>query len=139
LFAVLGRIVAPSVSIEKEASRTSDEQAFIKSRTLSNGVSVNNYFQDFSKVVHTKASVDKDLYGKPEMVFIHEEGIQGMATDLKKLGTAFLSGITILTAKRIRLLLDEVVATHRKRILIRRKHRKKLQNSDNFLPYDKMK
>jgi hypothetical protein len=35
--------------------------------------------------VHTKASVNKDLYGKPGMVFIHESGVQAMASDLKKM------------------------------------------------------
>ncbi|MDR0748714.1 MAG: hypothetical protein LBF62_03980, partial [Tannerellaceae bacterium] len=32
-----------------------------------------------------KSSVDKDLYGKPGLVFIHEGGVQGMAADLKEM------------------------------------------------------
>ncbi|MDR1668123.1 MAG: SAM-dependent methyltransferase, partial [Bacteroidales bacterium] len=76
------------VILQKNSSKTEltpDEQVFIKSRTLSNGININNYFQDFSRVVHTKSSVDKDLYGKPGLVFIHEGGVQGMAADLKEM------------------------------------------------------
>jgi hypothetical protein len=64
---------------------TPEEQAFLKSRTLSNGISINNYFQDFSHVVHTKGYPDKDLYGSPGMIFIHEGGIPAMAKDLKNM------------------------------------------------------
>jgi hypothetical protein len=74
------------IILQKNSNKTeltTEEQAFIKSRTLSNGININNYFQDFSRVVHTKSSVDKDLYGKPGLVFIHEGGIRGMANDLK--------------------------------------------------------
>jgi hypothetical protein len=73
------------IILQKNSNKTSltaDEQAFVKSRTLSNGININNYFQDFSRVVHTISSVDKDLYGKPGLVFIHEGGVQGMAADL---------------------------------------------------------
>ena len=65
--------------------QTPDEQAFVKSRTLSNGEKVNNLFQTFDRVVHTKAFVDTDPYGRPATVFVHEGGIPGMATDLKKM------------------------------------------------------
>jgi hypothetical protein len=74
------------VILQKNSNKTSltaEEQAFIKTRTLSNGININNYFQDFSRVVHTKSGIDKDLYGKPGLVFIHEGGVQGMANDLK--------------------------------------------------------
>ncbi|MDR1593461.1 MAG: SAM-dependent methyltransferase, partial [Prevotellaceae bacterium] len=62
-----------------------EERAFFKSRTLSNGININNYFQDFSRIVHTKGYLDKDLYGNPGMIFIHEDGITGMAKDLKNM------------------------------------------------------
>jgi hypothetical protein len=76
------------VILQKNSNKTSltaEEQAFIKTRTLSNGININNYFQDFSRVVHTKSSIDKDLYGKPGLVFIHEGGMQGMADDLRRM------------------------------------------------------
>jgi N12 class adenine-specific DNA methylase len=62
---------------------TPEEKEFIKCRTLSNGITINNYFQDFSRVVQTKSFVDKDLYGKPDMIYLHEGGVQAMASDLK--------------------------------------------------------
>jgi hypothetical protein len=74
------------IILQKNSNKTSltaEEQAFVKTRTLSNGININNYFQDFGRVVHTKSSVDKNLYGKPGLVFIHEGGVQGMANDLK--------------------------------------------------------
>jgi hypothetical protein len=74
------------IILQKNSDKLSllpDEQAFIKSRTLSNNININNYFQDFSRVAHTKYSIDKDLYGRPGMIFIHEGGISGMATDMK--------------------------------------------------------
>ena len=62
-----------------------EKQAFIESRTLSNGISVNNSFKTFDRVVHTDAKVDTDPYGKPAMVFTHKGGIEGIAKDLKRI------------------------------------------------------
>jgi hypothetical protein len=67
---------------------TPEELAFIKSRTLRDGQTINNYFMDFKRVVHTKGSVGTNPYGKPAMEFIHEGGIPGMATDLKQMLSA---------------------------------------------------
>jgi N12 class adenine-specific DNA methylase len=68
-----------------KTSLTTDEQAFVKSRTLSNGMNINNYFQDFSRVVQTRSFADKDLYGRPGMIHLHAGGVQAMAADLKKM------------------------------------------------------
>jgi len=76
------------IILQKNTSKTSltpDEEAFLKCRTLSNGITINNYFQDFSRVVQTKGYPDTDLYGKQGMIFLHEGGIQGMASDLQKM------------------------------------------------------
>ncbi|MDR0796912.1 MAG: N-6 DNA methylase, partial [Tannerella sp.] len=74
-----------------KGARTSEELLFCKSRTLSNGAYINNYFQNFSRVVHTKGFADTDLYGKPGMTFLHEGGISGMAEDLQKMLAADFS------------------------------------------------
>jgi len=71
--------------------RTLEEEAFLTSRILSNGANINNYFQDFNRVLHTKGYPDKDLYGKPGMIFLHEGGMEGMAADLKKMLAADFS------------------------------------------------
>lgn len=68
-----------------------EEKAFVSSRKLSTGAMVNNYFQDFSRVVHTKAYNDTDPYGRPAQVFEHEGGVQGIANDLKKMLDSDLS------------------------------------------------
>ncbi|MCK3683072.1 helicase-related protein [Maribellus sp. YY47] len=62
-----------------------EKQAFIESRTLSNGITVNNSFKTFDRVVHTDAKADTDPYGKPAMVFTHKGGIEGIAKDLRKM------------------------------------------------------
>ncbi|KAB2810226.1 MAG: N-6 DNA methylase, partial [Paludibacter sp.] len=64
---------------------TPEKQAFIESRTLSNGITVNNSFKTFDRVVHTDAKVDTDPYGKPAMVFTHKDGIEGIAKDLRQM------------------------------------------------------
>ncbi len=82
------------IILQKNSGKTSltpEEESFLTSRTLSNGANINNYFQDFSRVVHTKGFPDKDLYGKPGMVFLHEGGVAGMAADLGKMLSADFS------------------------------------------------
>ena len=76
------------IILQKNSNKTSlppDEQDFIKSRTLSNGITINNYFKDFSRVVQTRSFEDKDLYGKPALIHLHEGGVSGMAADLKNM------------------------------------------------------
>jgi N12 class adenine-specific DNA methylase len=62
-----------------------EKQAFVESRTLSNGITVSNCFKTFDRVVHTDAKVDTDPYGKPAMVFTHKGGIEGIAKDLRQM------------------------------------------------------
>lgn len=49
------------------------------------GIYNNDYFYNFGRVVQTKASIGTDPYGKPAQVFIHEGGVEGMATDMRKM------------------------------------------------------
>lgn len=63
----------------------SREQNFIESRKLSNGISINNLFRDFSRVVQTNSTVDTDPYGKPAILFTHEGGIEAIAHDLRQM------------------------------------------------------
>jgi N12 class adenine-specific DNA methylase len=79
-------IVVQKNSAKKEL--TEEERAFITNRTLSNGIAINNYFQNFNRVVHTKGYADTDPYGKPAMVFLHEGGVSAMAADLRKMLSA---------------------------------------------------
>lgn len=61
------------------------QQDFIESCKLSNGISINNLFRDFNRMVQTSSKVDTDLYGKPAIVFNHDGGIEGIATELKRM------------------------------------------------------
>ena len=61
------------------------QKDFIESRKLSNGISINNLFRDFSKVVQTHSKTDTDPYGKPAIVFTHDGGIEGIAKDLRQI------------------------------------------------------
>ena len=61
------------------------QQDFIESRKLSNGISINNLFRDFDRVVQTSSKIDTDPYGKPAIVFMHEGGVDGIAKDLRQM------------------------------------------------------
>jgi hypothetical protein len=61
------------------------QQDFIESRKLSNGISINNLFRDFSRVIQTHSKTDTDPYGKPAIVFTHEGGVEGIAKDLRQM------------------------------------------------------
>lgn len=61
------------------------QQDFIESRKLSNGISINNLFKDFSRVIHTDVKVGTDPYGKPAMEFTHSGGVDGIAKDLREM------------------------------------------------------
>lgn len=58
------------------------EEAFIETRTLPNGCNLNNYFMDFSRVVHTKVEVSKDQYGQPGINFYYEKSKEDFALEL---------------------------------------------------------
>lgn len=58
---------------------------FIESRKLSNGISINNLFQQLDRVIQTDAKVGTDPYGKPAMEFTHSGGEQGIAEDLRRM------------------------------------------------------
>jgi len=66
--------------------RISDrEEAFIHSRPLSSGITVNNYFQDMQRIVHTEGFIDTDPYGKPAWIYEHEGGVKGIAENMQKM------------------------------------------------------
>lgn len=67
------------------------QQDFIESRKLSNGISINNLFRDFDRVVQTHSKIDTDPYGKPAIVFSHDGGVDGIVKDLKRMLSENLS------------------------------------------------
>jgi len=61
------------------------QQDFIESRKLSNGISINNLFRDFDRVVQNSSKIDTDPYGKPAIVFTHDGGVEDIAKDLRQM------------------------------------------------------
>lgn len=64
---------------------TQRQQDFIESRKLSNGISVNNLFKDFDRVIQTDVKVGTDPYGKPAMKFTHSGGTEAIAATLYRM------------------------------------------------------
>ncbi|HMM04798.1 MULTISPECIES: N-6 DNA methylase [unclassified Dysgonomonas] len=64
---------------------TQRQQNFIESRKLSNGISVNNLFKDFDRVIQTDVKVGTDPYGKPAMEFTHSGGTEAIAATLYRM------------------------------------------------------
>ena len=64
---------------------TQRQTDFIESRKLSNGISINNLFQQLDRVIQTDAKVGTDPYGKPAMEFTHSGGETGIAEDLRRM------------------------------------------------------
>ena len=77
------------IILQKKSGRaeplTEDEQAFIASNQLPEGINMNKYIFQNIPIIHTKASVDTDPYGHPAMVYIHEGGLPGIISQLRSL------------------------------------------------------
>ena len=58
---------------------------FIETRTLSNGITVNNSFRTLDRVAQTAAKIGTNPYGKPAMEFTHAGGAEGVAEMLKEM------------------------------------------------------
>ena len=58
------------------------QRDFIETRTLSNGITVNNSFRSLDRVVQTSAKVGTNPYGKPAMEFTYTGGVEGIARAL---------------------------------------------------------
>ena len=67
-------------------SLSADEEFFIQS-VVDRGTKVpgNKFFQAFPQnVICTEAKVGTDQYGKPAIVYYHDDGVDGIASDLRK-------------------------------------------------------
>lgn len=61
------------------------EELFCTTYQPSNRTSENMLLGDPARAVHTRYLMDTDPYGKPALIYEHEGGVDGMASDLKKL------------------------------------------------------
>ena len=82
------------IVLQKQSEKTSlteEEQRFIKSEKRPSGVMFNTYLRSMSQIVHTEWKQDTDPYGKPAILFHHEGGAEGIATDMGKILRADLA------------------------------------------------
>lgn len=51
-----------------------------------NRIPTNNYFLEHpERIIHTTAKLDTDPFGKPAMIYTHENGVEGIAENLRKM------------------------------------------------------
>ena len=51
-----------------------------------NRIPTNNYFLEHpERIIHTTAKLNTDPFGKPAMIYTHEDGVEGIAEDLRKM------------------------------------------------------
>ena len=51
-----------------------------------NRIPTNNYFLEHpERIINTTAKLDTDPFGKPAMIYTHEDGVEGIAEDLRKM------------------------------------------------------
>lgn len=61
------------------------EKKFLTTYNLSTGITINSSFENLHRIIHTKGYNDTDPYGKPAQVFLHDGGMEGISSDLKKM------------------------------------------------------
>lgn len=59
------------------------EKAFVETSTQEDGTTQNEYFERTAAIVHTRAHVGTDPYGKPARIFLHDGDMNAIAADLK--------------------------------------------------------
>ena len=73
------------IVLQKNSAKTAltaDEERFVQTAQRPSGVMWNTYLNSPSRVVHTSWKQDTDPYGKPAIIFKHEGGAEGIATDI---------------------------------------------------------
>lgn len=74
------------IILQKKTSKqslTKVEELFCQSQTTAYNTPNNALFQDNGRIVQTDIKLDTDPYGKPALIYIHKDGVDGIAKDLK--------------------------------------------------------
>jgi hypothetical protein len=69
----------------EKQSLTEAEELFCQSRLTQHNTFDNGLFQDSARIVHTESALKTDPYGKPAFIYLHKDGVEGIAKDLKKM------------------------------------------------------
>jgi N12 class adenine-specific DNA methylase len=82
------KVQSDLIILQKDSKRhtqlSEKEQQFIKSIPFQEDIQMNAYYTGFDHVLHTSYSYNTNMYGKPDVRFVHENGITGIAGDLEK-------------------------------------------------------
>ena len=71
---------------EQKEGLTEEDKVFANTSTDAAGSTTNNYFlQHPDRVIYTKRTLGTDPYGKPAIVYTHEGGVDGIATDMRRM------------------------------------------------------
>ena len=66
-------------------SLTELEELFCRSKATEFNTPSNAFFQDNTRIIHTDRKLDTDPYGKPALIYTHNDGVDGIAKDLKQM------------------------------------------------------
>ena len=76
-------IILQKNTAKQELSET--EELFCQSKQTKYNTPSNAFFKNGSRVIHTERKIDTDPYGKPAIIYIHKDGVDGIAKDLKQM------------------------------------------------------
>ena len=62
------------------------EQLFLTTQKVSDQIAINGLYasEDNNRTIATSRRTDTDMYGKPDIRFVHDGGVKGIAADLEK-------------------------------------------------------
>ena len=79
-------VASDLVILQKQSEKrelTPDEQRFVNSSEIGNGIYLNDYHQDFKHAIHTTVSHEKGLYGQSSLVLHYDGGPKRIAERLR--------------------------------------------------------
>ncbi|WP_333853000.1 N-6 DNA methylase [Epilithonimonas sp.] len=69
----------------EKKSLSETEQLFCQSIQTHDNISSNALFTGNTRIIHTSAKIDTDPYGQRALVYLHKDGVDGIAGDLKRM------------------------------------------------------
>ena len=79
-------VASDLVVLQKQSEKrklTPDEQRFVSSSEIGNGIYLNDYHRDFKHAIHTTVSHEKSLYGQSALVLHYDGGPERIAERLR--------------------------------------------------------
>ena len=79
-------VASDLVVLQKQSEKrklTPDEQRFVNSSEIGNGIYLNDYHRDFKHAIHTTVSHEKSLYGQSALVLHYDGGPERIAERLR--------------------------------------------------------